>query len=463
LEDTITPPEKQKDPKDQKEPWQELLPLVENGDLNGIRNFLELLPDGDTPRVVSRLPNESQVELFQLLSVEEAARCLERMPEVQAIEVVGHLPTTIAADILDELPSDVGADIVAELDTDFAEAVYAEMSQEDADDLRELSNYEWDEAGGLMITELLSYPADFSVQSVIADMRDRAEEYRDYQVQYAYVIDADGKILGVLRLRDLLLASRFTPIRELMIPNPRTIGDHATLDELREFFDDHGYLGVPVVNDDSKLVGVVLRTDVEAALDDRSGEDYRKSQGLAQEEIRTMPLLVRSRRRLSWLSINIVLNLVAASVIAFYQDVLAQAIALAVFIPIISDMSGCSGNQSVAVSMRELNMGLLRPKEIMRVVSKELTLGMINGLALGTLIALLAGFWQQNPYLGLVVGVAMAVNTLIAVVLGGVVPLVLKLLKFDPALAAGPILTTVTDLCGFFLILSLASTMIDKL
>jgi magnesium transporter len=176
-----------------------------------------------------------------------------------------------------------------------------------------------------------------------------------------------------------------------------------------------------------------------------------------------MPLLRRCRRRLSWLSINIVLNIIAASVIAAYQDTLAAVIALAVFLPIISDMSGCSGNQAVAVSMRELTLGVLRPSDVVRTWVKEVTVGILNGLALGVLLGLAAFVWRGNGYLGLVVGAAMALNTIIAVSIGGVIPLLLKRLRFDPALASGPILTTVTDMCGFFLVLSFATLMLSKM
>ena len=176
-----------------------------------------------------------------------------------------------------------------------------------------------------------------------------------------------------------------------------------------------------------------------------------------------MPLLVRSGRRLSWLSLNIILNIIAASVIAMYQDTLAAAIALAVFLPMVSDMSGCSGNQAVAVSMRELSLGLVRPVELLWVLTKEAGVGIINGLSLGCLLGAVAYVWKGNAFLGLVVGGAMALNTLVAVSLGGMIPLVLKRMKLDPALVSSPLLTTVTDMCGFFFVLSFASLVLDKL
>jgi magnesium transporter len=166
---------------------------------------------------------------------------------------------------------------------------------------------------------------------------------------------------------------------------------------------------------------------------------------------------------LSWLSINILLNILAASIIALYQDTLASVIALAVFLPIISDMSGCSGNQAVAVSMRELSLGLVQPIDAFRVWLKEIGVGLINGLVLGLLLGTAAWIWKGNTVLGIVVASAMALNTVVAVSIGGTVPLLLKRLKFDPALASGPILTTITDMCGFFFVLSFATLMLAKL
>lgn len=170
-----------------------------------------------------------------------------------------------------------------------------------------------------------------------------------------------------------------------------------------------------------------------------------------------MPLKVRSGRRLSWLSINIVLNLISATIIAMFTDTLEAVIALAVFLPIISDMSGCSGNQAVAVSMRELSLDLVSPREFGRVFVKESSVGLINGACLGILIGLIAWIYGSNAILGLVVGSALALNTTVAVCVGGFVPLLLKACRQDPALASGPILTTITDMCGFLLVLGLAS------
>jgi magnesium transporter len=315
-----------------------------------------------------------------------------------------------------------------------------------------------------MVTDFLRYPEGLRVADVLEDLREHGGTYSDFEVQYAYVTSAAGGLVGVLRLRDLLFAPRDAPISGRMISDPVRVTVDATLDELQQLFEAHGFFGVPVTDLGGRLVGIVRRAAVEEAVGERASGLFLKVSGIiGGEELRSMPLASRSARRLSWLTINIVLNMVAASVIAFHQDTLEKAITLAVFLPIVSDMSGCSGNQAVAVSIRELSLGLVRPRELLRVLVKEAGLGLVNGVVLGSLLGSVALLWKGNPYLGLVVGAALALNTLVSVSLGGMLPLVLKRLRMDPALVSGPLLTTVTDMCGFFLVLRLAGLVLPRL
>ena len=236
------------------------------------------------------------------------------------------------------------------------------------------------------------------------------------------------------------------------------------LDRLDDLFDTYDFYGFPVVDNYNKLIGVVRRKNILEAVNERSVMDHLQTQGIVGgEELRTMPVMLRSKRRLSWLSVNNLLNLMAASVIAFYQDTLSSVIALAVFLPIISDMSGCTGNQAVAVSMREISLGTVRLGEVFRVWMQEISVGIINGVVLGILIGAAAFIWKGNIYLGLVVGGALAINTLIAVSIGGTIPLILKRMGVDPALASGPILTTITDMMGFFLALTFATITLSRI
>lgn len=446
------------------QPWEHLAGLIKEKDNVRIVQFVDDLSPSETARVISRLANEDQMLLFSLLSPEDAADVIEDIPDAQAADIVEEMPSEEAAAILEELPSDHLVDLLGEMDGKASQAVLARMGRDDAKEARMFLEYAKDCAGGLMISEFLAYKASHTIQDVLDDLQTNRKEYVDYHVLYFYVVDQDERLVGVLRMHDLLFLSRSTTLANLMIPSPLTIAHKAPLRELEDFFDEHHLFGVPVVDDDQRMVGVILSRDVEEALRKRKIKAFLRISGIiGGEEFRTMPLLTRSGRRLAWLSMNIVLNIIAASVIAMHQETLAAAITLAIFLPMVSDMSGCSGNQAVAVSMRELSLGLVRPGELIWVLAKEAKIGIINGLVLGLLLGMVAFAWKGNLWLGLVVGGALAANTVVSVTLGGMLPLVLKRLKMDPALVSSPLLTTVTDMCGFFFVLSFAAAVMPKL
>lgn len=451
-------------PVELKDAWEQLEQIVEAGDPDAAHEYLKALPPGEPSRVITQLSESEQHDFLTLLHDEDAAELMESLPELQAAQLLATLPPEHAAHIFDEMQSGEQVDILDQLSDEQSEAILEEMKPEEAQNVRFLSQYDHHTAGGLMITELLSYEQSQTVDDLITDLRRNTEKYAEYNVQYIYVLDNSQSLIGVLRLRDLLLAPPQRPISRLMIENPICVPDSTTLEDLQHVFDRRPLFGIPVVDSDRRLVGVVRRSDVEKASEEQAGRTFLRFAGiLGGEELRSLPLKTRCARRLSWLSINIVLNVLAASVIAMYEDTLSAVIALAVFLPIVSDMSGCSGNQAVAVSTRELVLGVIRPSDFLYVFRKEFALGLFNGIALGVLLGAVALVWKGTPALGLVVGGALAANTLIAVCLGALIPLLLKGFKLDPALASGPILTTLTDMCGFFLVLSFAQLMLPWL
>lgn len=438
--------------------------LVENNEREELQRVLAETPNAELVHIVSFLDEQLRGRLLEVAGSEAAADLLEQLPAVQAQQLIERSAPEQAASVIDELPSDMQADLLRDMEDSTAEAVLSHMEPSEAASARQLRQYEDLTAGGLMITEFLQYPEAWTIEEVVRDLRDKSAEYRDYQVQYAYVHGSAGQLLGVLRLRDLLLQPKETQLSDIMIPNPLSVGDQLDLVELHGFFQQHHFLGVPVINESLALVGVLQRSDVDQAWIEQQDKSFLRRQGIVSgEEIRSMPLFQRARGRLAWLSLNIVLNLMAAAIISHYESTLAAVIMLAAFLPIISDMSGCSGNQAVAVSIRELMLGLAQPADAFRVWIKEIGVGMINGFAVGLLLGGIAWIWKGNMTLGIVVGVALMLNTLVAVSIGGVVPLVLRKLGRDPAVAAGPLVTTVTDMCGFFLVLSMASLFIDQL
>ncbi|MCE5972517.1 magnesium transporter [Sinirhodobacter sp. WL0062] len=435
---------------------------VDARDAEQLQALLEPLPLSAALRQLLALSADDRDRVLELVPTELAAALVEEAPHAAATELVERLEWDRAAEIIDVLDSDLQADLIGDLDSEDAEAILAELEPEDAADVRRLVAYEDDTAGGLMVAEAFKFPVTATVGAVLRSFVDEEQDFERYRGQHPYVIDTEGRPVGVVSLRGLLVAKRSAKLGAIMI-EPIVVTVDTTLDDLQDLFDRHSFLGLPVVEADGRLVGVVSRAAIDAAALERAESETLRLQGVVGDELRSMPTWLRSRRRLMWLTANIVLNVIAASVISAYEETLAAVIAIAVFLPMVSDMSGCSGNQAVGVTMRELSLGVVQPKDAMRVWLKELSVGVINGLALGVLIGLVAWFWKGNVWLGAVIGAALALNTVLAVSIGGVVPLLLKRLGQGPAAASGPLLTTITDMAGFFLVLSLASLLMPYL
>lgn len=440
------------------EPWVEIKAILEANDGERLQNMLESLQPGDLARALTRLDDDERLQLLTLLGPEEAADLVEELVDAHGADIIEDLPLGDAAVIVDEMESHHRADLLGEMDEDDAEAILRLMDPEEAEDARKLLEFDENTAGGIMITEYASYPLESTVHDVTSDLLANAEEYSDYGVQYAYVIAEHGGVVGVIRLRDLLLSPPERPVRKIMILNPVYVLADMPLDELSRFFDRYTFWVVPVTDAEGRMLGVVRRADVEEAMEEEQERTLLRFGGIiGGEELRSMPVRERASRRLLWLVLNMLLSVLAASVILGHQETVDQIFALVFFMPIICNMSGCSGNQAVAVSIRELALGLIKPKDYLRVWLHELAVGAINGVVLGFAIAVLGfALWHGNPWLGPVIGAAFALNTLVAVSLGGLIPMLLRGLGADPALGAPPILTTMTDMCGFLFVLGLA-------
>ncbi|GMW02333.1 MAG: magnesium transporter MgtE [Candidatus Hydrogenedentota bacterium] len=444
--------------------WEQLEQLIEQEDHSALVELLHSLSAAELARAFSRLGEDDRAKLLTLLEAEHAADIIAQLSDAQSADLLEELPAEVAADILEELDSDQRADLLGEIDATDAEAILQHMEPEEAADARMLLNYPADTAGGLMVTEFLAFPMAWKVSDVVRNLHDHAREYADYSIQYAYTVSDHGRLVGVLRLRDLLLSEDEVPLSSLMIANPIYVLHTATLDELEQTFARYPFVGLPVVEPDGRIIGVVRRLDTEEALGDRQEQAFMRFGGIITgEELRSMPLFERSFRRLLWLVINLALSLLAVTVIDQFHATLEAVIALAVFIPVVANLSGCAGNQAVTVSIRELSLGLITTEDYVRVIAKESQVGLINGLCLGTLLAGVSYLWKHNLALSLVVGVALAANSVIALALGGSIPLIVRKIKMDPALASPPLLTTITDMCAFFLVLSIAAAVLTHL
>jgi magnesium transporter len=439
------------------QPWNDLEILVAHRDEKEVLSFLSALPPADVARAISRLSEEGRGQLLTLIEPHEAADLLEGLPDAQGADLIEDLPAGHAAAIVGELDSDHRVDLLGEMSKRDAQAILNEMTPGDAAEARRLMEYEPDTAGGLMVTEFVAYRQNLTVTDVLQDLRANAKAYSDFLVQYAYVRNESGRLVGVLRIHDLVLSPGDKLLKDVMIANPISVLVDTPLQELEQHFDRYQFSGLPVVEHDGSIVGVVQRVDTEEALSERAEQVFMRFSGIfGRDELRHLPLINRSMGRVWWLGINLVLSFVSASMIVLFEDTVNKLIALAAIMTVQSNVCGISGNQAVAVSIREMTLGLIQPRDFFRVMTKEIAVGLVNGVCVGLLLGAIVYAWKRDLLFAGVVAAALNLNMVIAVILGGCIPLLARRLGFDPAVAS-PMLTTLTDICGFFLTLFLAT------
>lgn len=405
---------------------------------------------------------------FGTLNQEEAARLLEGMedderarevllwlPREQSGLILASIDPSNAARLVAELPSDERADMLSAVEEERRSAIQAMLPIGIRHDAARLLAYQPDTAGGLMETEFVSYPAKATVSDAIRDLRANQQKYAEIGVQYLYLLDEAGKLVGVAPIRDLMLAAEGSPLSNLSVREPASIRDVATLHEVSAVFDEHPYLALPVIDATGKMLGVVSRVDATEGEQEEAEDDYRLSQGIVGgEELRSMPVATRLRRRSAWLGVNLILCLGGAAIVAFNRDTIAKAIVVAAVLPVISATSGNAAMQAAAVSIRELTLGVIDPGAWKRVLLHELGLAALIALPLGGAVAILAHWWGASWSIGGAVGAAMSLNAVIAIGIGAICPLALRKMSVDPALASGPISTTLADVSGFGLTLA---------
>jgi len=445
----------------------ELEALIQAGDGEAIIGFLHLLPPEDTAYTLSHISEESRTSLFQRLSSaapELGADLLEHFVDEYAAGVIEQLEPSEAAALVDEMNSDEQADILSELHEDDAEAILKAMDPAEAKDARERLGYDDDVAGGLMITEYLVYNEGQTVQEVTTNLHEHADEYAEYEVRYVYVVDEAGRLTGVVPMRSLVLVPGIRKIQAQQIRQPVTVTVQTTLDDLHDLFDRVDFSAVPVIETDGKLVGVVQRASVQEAIGERESDQFLKFGGIiGGEELRSMTVASRALRRLAFLLPILGLMLMSASIIAHFKDTVQALPILAAFLPVVGGLCGSGGNQAVAVSIRELSLGLIGPGDFVRVMVKEASVAVFIGLGLGLVLGLVVLAWQHNLNLALVLGVSIPLVIVVALCLGGTVPVLLRKIGIDPAMASGPVVTTIVDLVSYCIVLGFATLMIDKL
>lgn len=406
----------------------------------------------------------------QLQQVEpaEAAAALRALPLDTASEVLSELDIEVAQEItaqftsrelgalLDRLPHDEAADLAAELPAEQQREVLAQLRPSASSGVAALLRYPEDSAGGIMSDCVLALPIDSTLDQALQAIRQRGEDDLTGGT-YLYVVDGQRRLRGVVSLRDLLFRGAERRLGEVMNPEVHSVRVDADQEAVARLFSQYHFMAIPVVDADGRLLGQVEASQAIGILQEEATEDMQRMVGMSGEESVFTPWRRSASRRVPWLSVNLLTAALAATVIAVFEETLAQWTALAVFLPVIAGQSGNAGMQALTVTIRSLALGEIDRAAVRRVLTKELTVGLLNGLTFGTAVGLAGWFWKGSPVLGMVIFVAMQLNMVAAAAAGVLIPLGLKAVGADPALSSSIFLTTVTDVAGFFLFLGAAT------
>ncbi len=395
------------------------------------------------------------------LPSEILAEIVDEEEDEEKYGLLSHFSDTEQMVILEEMSSDEITDLVSVLDEAESEDVLSKMNVEDRQEVRELLSYDADTAGGLMATEFISLSQHMSVLQTLEYLQKAAQDAE--MAYYLYVVDQSNVLTGVVSLREIVAHSFDTLIRDIANPNVISVPASTDQEEVARIFSKYSFLMMPVVDEHDHILGVITVDDVMDIIEEENTEDIHRLAQINEEEKVDGSLIESLKSRLPWLLINLLTAFLASSVVAVFSGTIEKVVALAAVNPIIAGMGGNAGTQSLTIVVRGIALGELTGDNARRVFFKEFGVGILSGVSIGLVVALICGVMQQNPIFGLVVGLAMLLNMAFATIAGYAVPVILKKINVDPALASSVFVTTVTDVLGFFFFLGLATLFLPYL
>lgn len=403
---------------------------------------------------------------LEMMEEEDATDIIKSLPVTLASKSIKFLPPSYAATILKKLEAEKFNEIVTNLEPLHRATIFMQLPDETKEEflqhlpdaikkqIREYLTFPEDSVGRIMTTSFLSFYTDEKVKDVIQKIRQFAKKQQTDS--YAYVLDEDDYLVGVINMRDLMLASSDTTLDQIMRKDIYAINCFTDRETAANEVSKRKYFAAPVVDSQNKLIGIIKAEDLIQEVQEEASEDIQKMFGAGGDERAFSPIAFSLQKRLPWLHVNLLTAFIAAAVVALFEDIIAKITILAVFLPVVAGQGGNAGAQSLAVVMRGLVMREIPPKKVQRLIIKEAFLGLLSGLIIGIVTALIAWLWHGNPFLGMVIGLAMMVNLFIAGLSGAAIPIIMKTIGLDPAQCSNIILTTVTDVMGFFSFLGFA-------
>ncbi len=414
-------------------------------------DFLEALQelDDDPAPILERLPDEYIASLLDYAEDEEKFGLLSLFS--------GSRQTNI----MSEMSSDELVDLLGTLDEEEQNEIITNMNTDEVEEVKTLLSYDAESAGGIMATEFISIKETDTVHETIEYLRTMAPDSET--PYYIYVVDAHNILKGVVPLREIIVSNPDTLIKDIMIENVISVPVDMDQEEVSHIFEKYGFMAIPVVGNNGEVLGIITVDDVMEIIKEEYTEDMFRLAGLDGEEKIEGSVVGAIKSRLPWLLVNLVTATLAAKTVSLFENTIAQIVALATFMPMVAGMGGNAGSQTLTLIIRGIAMGEISYENQSDILKKEIAIGIINGLCLGLVVGVLGYAWEGNFAFGFVIGVAMLLNLTAATISGYFVPVILKKLGVDPALASAVFVTTVTDVLGFFFFLGLATVMIQYL
>ena len=428
--------------------------LTGTGQLRLVSDQAAGLHPSDLADLIESLAEEYRVEILCMLPTALASQALVEMAEGEdRAELLAALPAEKIAEFLRALPDDDATDLIGELEPDDQRKTLATLPADEAGDIKRLLRYDEETAGGLMTTELVEVEASLTADEAIRQVRILGRDVEDFYT--VFVIDQERRLLGTMRLDDLVVADPGASIKALVEEPSVTVSPDEDQEQVGKLLGRYNLAAIPVVTDEGVLLGRITFDDVIDVIESEQTEDILMLAGVTDEDELKHTWVQSVRTRLPWLMLNLATAAIAASVILVFKDLIEKELTLAFLAPIIAAMGGSSGTQSLAVTIRRIT--LQGSGSTRGFVAKEILVGLVNGAVLGVGIALLAFLIDGNVMLGLVVLLAMWGNQIVAGFAGAFIPTRLDRAGIDPSIASSVFVHTLTDLLGFFLLLWLAS------
>jgi magnesium transporter len=411
----------------------------------------------DVADQLERMPaEEAHAELRELPPAEGAAVLAEIDEEARPAVLEKLAPKEIAS-LVQELPHNEAADVISSLPAEVQPAVLNELRSEDRRPVSQMLSYPPESAGSIMSDRFITLRDDISIGSAQKMLQGREEERDGQQVAYMYIVDAGGKLQGILSIHDLVFRQPHRRIRDVMRPDVKHVWVDDDQEKIAQLFEHYHYMALPVLDRARRLVGIVQANQVVEVMRQEATEDMQLMVGLSGEERALTPWKQSMKRRLPWLCINLGTAFLAAAVVGLFEETIAAWTALAIFLPIVAGQGGNAGAQTLTVIIRDMALGEISKGDGRKALAKEAFLGLANGLVIGLIVGVISYAWKSSFDLGIVVAISMVLNMIAAGISGVLVPYTLRAFKIDPALASSIIMTTVTDVAGFFFFLGLAA------